>query len=194
MGQQPNKYHMTDDGKVYRVNEDGSFTSIGNVEDLDKKTSTPSSDKMPPIPTPNVKTTSTTEVGWWKRNYNWLWVTTLVVFLGWFISCLSCAWPEYPQYDELGNISNWYTCDNTGEILIICAIVLVCFGLSWYLSNKNKTILKLAQILLIGCSAWVACLMLVLCEQRYSYLLICIATIPVTMWIITLCLSIFKRK
>lgn len=40
MGQQLNKYHMTDDGKVYRVNEDGSFTSIGNVEDLEKKPST----------------------------------------------------------------------------------------------------------------------------------------------------------
>lgn len=34
MDQQPNKYHISDDGKVYRVNEDGSFTSMGNVENI----------------------------------------------------------------------------------------------------------------------------------------------------------------
>lgn len=33
MGQEPKKYHVTDDGKIYRVNEDGSFTEMGNVED-----------------------------------------------------------------------------------------------------------------------------------------------------------------
>lgn len=32
MGQQPNKYHVTDEGTVYRVNEDGSFTEMGNAE------------------------------------------------------------------------------------------------------------------------------------------------------------------
>lgn len=26
------KYHVTDDGQVYRVNEDGSFTDLGNAE------------------------------------------------------------------------------------------------------------------------------------------------------------------
>lgn len=34
MGQQPNKYHVTDDGKVFRINPDGSFTEMGNAEDL----------------------------------------------------------------------------------------------------------------------------------------------------------------
>lgn len=29
---QPNKYHVTDNGNIYRVNEDGSFTDMGNVE------------------------------------------------------------------------------------------------------------------------------------------------------------------
>lgn len=33
MGTNPNKYHISDDGKVYRINEDGSFTSLGNIED-----------------------------------------------------------------------------------------------------------------------------------------------------------------
>lgn len=34
MGQQPNKYHISDDGKIYRINEDGSFTELGNANDL----------------------------------------------------------------------------------------------------------------------------------------------------------------
>ncbi len=34
MGQLPNKYHILDDGSVYKVNEDGSFTSVGNVEEF----------------------------------------------------------------------------------------------------------------------------------------------------------------
>lgn len=33
MGQQPKKYHISDDGKVYRVNDDGSFTELGNIEE-----------------------------------------------------------------------------------------------------------------------------------------------------------------
>lgn len=36
MGQIQNKYHITDDGNVYKVNDDGSFTSMGNVEVLTK--------------------------------------------------------------------------------------------------------------------------------------------------------------
>lgn len=186
---------MTGDGKVYRVNEDGSFTSIGNVEELEMKTSTPrTTQEPPPIPKPTSKTTNVSEAGWWKRNYNWLWMTTLVVFIGWFISCLSCPRTEYPQYDELGNISNWHTHDSTEEILLAYWIILVCFGLSWYLSNKNNTNLKLTQILLVGGSAWVACLMLGLCELRYAFLLACLAAIPFLIWIITVCLSIFRRR
>lgn len=28
-----NKYHISDDGEVFRVNQDGSFSSMGNVEE-----------------------------------------------------------------------------------------------------------------------------------------------------------------
>lgn len=35
MGQQSNKYHISDNGDVFRVNQDGSFTSMGNVEGQD---------------------------------------------------------------------------------------------------------------------------------------------------------------
>lgn len=36
MGQEQGKYHVSKDGKVYRINEDGSFTELGNAEDLNK--------------------------------------------------------------------------------------------------------------------------------------------------------------
>lgn len=34
MGEKPKKYHVTDDGDVYRINDDGSFTSMGNAEQM----------------------------------------------------------------------------------------------------------------------------------------------------------------
>lgn len=36
MGQQPNKYHVNPDGDIFKVNDDGSFTSLGNAESKNK--------------------------------------------------------------------------------------------------------------------------------------------------------------
>lgn len=36
MGQQPNKYHINPEGDIFKVNEDGSFTSLGNAENKNK--------------------------------------------------------------------------------------------------------------------------------------------------------------
>ena len=36
MGQEQGKYHISKGGQVYRINEDGSFTELGNAEDLTK--------------------------------------------------------------------------------------------------------------------------------------------------------------
>lgn len=217
----------------YRINEDSSFTSMGNIEDMDA-----SMQSQPNLSQQNESDRkshtgvtkyfkiligvvglllfisalvfkmmaafifnalavccmylvfySASKVGWWKRNYNWLWITTLVVFIGWFISCLSCRWHEYPQCDEL-----YYTVDNTGGMLFVTTIIIVCFCLSWYLSNQDRSILKLAQVLLIGCSAWVAGIMLALSEQEYAFLLVCLAIIPLSIWIVSVCLSIFSRR
>lgn len=33
MGDTPKKYHITDNGDIYKVNDDGSFTSMGNAVD-----------------------------------------------------------------------------------------------------------------------------------------------------------------
>lgn len=37
MGQQINKYHVSDDGNIFKVNEDGSFTGMGNVEVMSRQ-------------------------------------------------------------------------------------------------------------------------------------------------------------
>ena len=34
MGQQMKKYHTSDDGRIYRINDDGSYTEIGNVNNF----------------------------------------------------------------------------------------------------------------------------------------------------------------
>lgn len=34
MGDTPKKYHITDNGDIYKVNDDGSFTSMGNAEKM----------------------------------------------------------------------------------------------------------------------------------------------------------------
>lgn len=197
MGQQPNKYHISDDGKVYRINEDGSFTSVGNIEDIEMKSSATSADKMPPNPTSTVKRTNTSEVEWWKRDYNYLWVLNLAVFIGWFILCL--LYSTYPDYystfDDYGNfVENcWYSVNNTAEVFAFCTAIVFCYGLSWYLSKKDKTILKLSQILLVGCAIWIAFLIVWLCSDP-EVLLVSAIMLPFSIWTVTICLSLFGRK
>lgn len=51
MGQQPNKYHITDEGNVYKINEDGSFTDMGNIEDRNQITACPKTQYRKPFQT-----------------------------------------------------------------------------------------------------------------------------------------------
>lgn len=194
MGQQPNKYHISDDGRVFRINDDGSFTSVCNIEDVDKKSSAISVDNESPIPTPEMKMPNSIEIGWWKRNYNWLWITNLVLFIGWFISCLSCSWPDYPVYNENGFIVSYYHATNLVDILVGCMVILLCYTLSWYLSSKNKMILKLIQILFVGFACWVARAIYWLCDMQYSLLILSIAIVSYSIWVLAICLSLFSRK
>ena len=41
MGQERGKYHISKGGQVYRINEDGSFTELGNAEELIKSSNKP---------------------------------------------------------------------------------------------------------------------------------------------------------
>ncbi len=70
MGQQPNKYHVSDDGRVFRINADGSFTSVCNIEDIEKISSAIAVDDKPPIPILEMKVPDSVENRWWKRNCN----------------------------------------------------------------------------------------------------------------------------
>lgn len=184
---------MTDDGKVYRMNEDGSFTSIGNVEDLEKTPTTTPVYQIPPIPTDKPTASNGSEIGWWKRNYNWLWFTTLILLIGWFISCLSCSeyqpsywYVDHYEYDEYHSYAI--------IVLEYCFIILLSFGLSWLVSSRTKTILKLLQIPTMIIAIWFAYIMIWYLDPMYAYLLFCLASVPFVVWIITLCLSIFRRK
>lgn len=193
MGQQPNKYHISNDGKVFRINEDGSFTSVGNVEDLERKPSDASADRAPSIPHPPYKPAGASECGWWKHNYNRLWVTTLVVFFVWFISCLSCS--EF-------QINYWYDdhyeYDYESYFIVVLEysfIILLSYAISWFFSSRTKVIFKWIQIAIIIFAIWLACIMLWHIESSpYVFLLRCLAVIPFSAWIVTLCLTIFRRR
>ncbi len=193
MGQQPKKYHIANDGSIYKVNDDGSFTLVGNIDDIDKLHSKSSVDAISSKSASIGKTSDNINKGWLKRNYNWLWLTTLVIFIGWFISCLSCSCPNYPIY-EGGYIVNYYYVDNFGEIFGVSVVVLICFILSWRFSLKGKWLYKFSQILLVACCGWIASSVYWLCEQQYSFLLLCLAAFPFILWIITICVSLFSNK
>ncbi len=79
MGQQPNKYHISDDGNVYKINEDGSYTLIGNIETIERKISANPINNIDPNLTSNIKTSKSVKLKRKKRNYIWLWITMLVL-------------------------------------------------------------------------------------------------------------------
>lgn len=194
MGQQPNKYHITDDGKVFRINDDGSFTSVGNIEDIEKVHSTSVADSISTMQTSSGESSKHIIKGRLNLNYNWLWLTTIIIFVGWYISCLSCSWPYYPIYDESGHIVNYFHADNFGDILCVSIAIQICFALSWFFSSKDKLIYKILQIPLVVCSGWGVHTVYWLCEQQYSFFLLCLAIIPFMIWIIVICVSLFGRK
>ena len=164
MGAPANKYHIADDGTVYKINDDGSFTSMGNIEDIENKSNTDANNNNSSIPACSIKTSTNTDVVWWKRNYNWLWVVTLILFLGYFF-----VYPFGP-----------------------CAVIFICYCLSWFFSTKNMFWLKLLQIPLFACAIWCAHI----CEYigPLYYFLYKSGPIPYVMWIVTCCLSIFKHR
>lgn len=190
MGQKPNKYHISDDGIIYRINDDGSFTSVGNIDDIEKKQTVNTTVKTHPSTSNRKKSHNTENIGWWKRNYNWFWFATLVVFIVWFISCLSCG--EFPVYNDEYFVIGIY-CNNV-PILTNGCLILLCYILSWILSTKKKYIILIIQLLVVFFASFCAYGNYCLCDPKYSDLLIYLYSIPLIMWIIALCLSIFKRK
>lgn len=80
MGQVQNKYHISDDGKVYKVNDDGSFTSMGNVENL-ANTSENNKRNAPNESQTSFEQKDDKESIWWKKEGLWVKVLFCVVCL-----------------------------------------------------------------------------------------------------------------
>ena len=184
MGQLPNKYHITDEGKVFRINDDGSFTKVGNIEDIETKPSDNESEIKTSVGKVQV---DPPKVSWWNRNYNWLWAITLFFLLGWFGDCIA----------NHNNISTQEWID--GELVEVGApgigfgvfLLPLCFGLSWFLSRKRKSLLQLFQILLIIIGY---AIIGGLSRHSGDAVVNSLANVTSILWIVAVCLSIFKPK
>ncbi len=181
MGQQPNKYHISDDGKIYRVNDDGSFTSMGSVKDIDK--SAPEKPSGADLPQ---------KANWWKRNYNWLWVTMLVLFIGWIAACMSCSFIVDVMYEN--GQPTYYQYSNGNIILLFGILVTALFGFSWWLSSKRRKVLLLIQLLLLFFAYCCLFYSSQLCNDEDAFIIWNLSFIPLIIWIITLILTIVKQR
>lgn len=90
MEEKPNKYHVTDAGDIFRINDDGSFTSIGNAEKMSesKHEEEPVSEQEP-LPSSKVKSTPPPA----KRNsrkrfwvYGVLYIIAVLAVIVWYNS------------------------------------------------------------------------------------------------------------
>lgn len=140
MGQQPNKYHVSDDGNVYRINDDGSFTSVGNIEDIETNNlATPKASGTSPLTSlssehTNFKpgqTVCADSSGNPDRPNSYLWLGIVsTLFLCWplgivsifFSSKVNSNW-KMGNYNEAENYSK--KAKTWGIAAVICSIVLL---------------------------------------------------------------------
>lgn len=129
-----------------------------------------------PVKNESKTTVSSPKVSWWDRNYNWLWVITLFIFAVWFAATI---WASGYRYIVVGS----------------CLVVLSPIIISWLLSSHRNKIIQILQIviLLIAVPFAYVATEYGLTEFRRSMSRV-LAFIPFGLWIITLCLSIFRRR
>lgn len=89
MGQIPNKkYHVSDDGNVFRVNEDGSFTEMGNIEEsFAEKTGTApeTTGSIPPPPyfgPDKYNEYEYEEEEEPRKSKKWVWILLILIIVG----------------------------------------------------------------------------------------------------------------
>lgn len=109
MGQEQKKYHIADNGDVFKINEDGSFTLVGNIEYItshienesnspDAKNHLANDTSAKPRFKKNKKgliigvvnnepKLSLDLKSWFSSNYNWLYIISIVILI---ISALLC--------------------------------------------------------------------------------------------------------
>ena len=77
MGQIPQKYHVSDDGKIFRIDDDGSLNQIGHVDNLDN---------------PKQQEAPYKEVILKKKMPMWGWIVILIL-------CIMCIVLSYIAYN-----------------------------------------------------------------------------------------------
>lgn len=190
-----NKYHITDDGKVYRINEDGSFSEIVDVTNL------PSNQH---------------NKGWFYRHYNWLWLIGLIAQLGFIISAVSCSYyrEEWysPIYDNNGQLL--YTdqllgareqgepiyqmyfayADRAGLMLGCGAFILIVYIAYWVRNNKikNNFLSSVGRVFLYASVLFTAAYMCEYCEEQYRGLVFIPGVIAFSLWALVWSLPIGK--
>ena len=74
------KYHITDEGKVFRVNNDGTYTELGNAEDIQPLPDEESYGTEPPYP--EYEHTAS------HREFEWKWLIGIAAVLIIFAACI----------------------------------------------------------------------------------------------------------
>lgn len=136
MGQTQNKYHITDDGKIYRINDDGSFSEVGDVE------AKSNGKKLGNNEPKTIKD--------WLRE-NWLFALSLLFTFVWF--CMAYTNREYWSNQEFDGQGSWYEVleDRWGDDIMWYSILVVAFQLVVGLWTVN--LFKNAKTgLLVNCS------------------------------------------
>lgn len=185
MGQEHKKYHVTDSGEVFRINDDGSFTKMGIVSEPKNESHSKTYRHK------HSKDSKKESVGWFKTDYNWLFVFGIVAIIGYGIATCSCGWPisyHYHPGQEIAPVC--YYADNTSEILTNMVIILILYGLDGIWGYKLSSILaKIIRAILILYICWYMFLLPGrLCEEDFIGLLSFISLIPSLIWIALYCL------
>lgn len=180
MGQKPQKYHVTDEGEVLRINKDGSFSKMGNVEQLNYETSKEASSVKNPSAKLPIKRTAS--------NYSWMWWTGLVLIFGFVVTAFSCGWPEREWYDAINNTHGYFTVDYTIEISLYGVTLLLVYVSDWIIIRRwAKRVVFIISILSLTLFAIFNYMMPYdWCEERYITIICVLGMIQSVWWLSTI--------
>ncbi len=145
MGHLSKKYYIDGSDNLVRINEDGSFTSIGNIESIvamalsntnshtgvtPQSTQNPDKTIVNTVGDPSVKSEIESEayemnlMAWLKSNYNWLYLLSLVSLIAAGLICI-CE-DKYGDSGMLGSLSI-----GAGALAIILPWTFRAFSILW---------------------------------------------------------------
>lgn len=115
MGEQSNKYHITDDGKIYQVQDDGSIKEKGQIEELLERSSSKK----------KVKTII-------RKRWDWISVTFGTIL---FLLIVIFNEERFYRYDFSHAIHVFFFDSVCWSVLVD----FICIGLTWKLSRRKKS-------------------------------------------------------